>query len=118
MNSVLEMIHQVIGTLVSTFNLFTQAYIDKDDSWIGFLAVAAFAIVSKTNRQKFYIPGQLIFGRDMIISIKNTVDGEMIRHQKQIQIIKYDIHKNRHIFEYDYKVGDDAMFTNHTVYKH
>ena len=31
---------------------------------------------------------------------------------------KYNIHKNRHRVDYNYKVGDDVMITNHITYKY
>ena len=72
-NAVLERINQVLGNLVQNFNI-SQTYVDEDDPWMGILATATFAIISITKRKKFYSPGQLIFGRDMIIPIKHTVD--------------------------------------------
>ena len=85
-NAILESIHQVLGNLVQTYNISTQTYVDKNDPWTGILAAAAFAIFSTTNRQKVHNPGQLIFGRDMILRIKHRVDWELIRRQKQTQI--------------------------------
>ena len=35
-----------------------------------------------------------------------------------MQINKDNIHENRHRVDYDYKVRDDVMLTNHTVYKY
>ena len=43
------------------------------------------------------------------------MDWELICQQKQTQIIKDKIHKNRHRVEYDYKVGDDIMINKHTA---
>ena len=56
------------------FNISTQTYVGEDEPWTGILAAAAFAIRSTTNRQNLYSPGQLIFGRDMILPIKHRVD--------------------------------------------
>ena len=55
-----------------TFKI-SKTYIDEDDSQLGILAAAAFAIHLTTNRQKVYSLGQLIFGRDMILTIEHTV---------------------------------------------
>ena len=71
-NAILEQIHQVLGNLVRTFNI-QQTYVDENDLWKGILDAALFAICSTTNRQKSYSPGQLIFGRDMILLIKHRV---------------------------------------------
>ena len=74
-NAILERILQVLGNLVRTFNI-QHTYVDKNYLWTGILAAAVFEIRSTTNRQKVYIPGQLIFDRDMILLIKNRVDWE------------------------------------------
>ena len=71
-NAVLVWIHQVHGNLVRTFNT-SQTYVDKNYPWTGILATAVFVIHSKTRMQKGYSPGQLIFGRDMILLIKRKV---------------------------------------------
>ena len=81
-NIVLGEILQVLGNLVRTYNI-NKTYVDKDDLWSGILTAAAFVIFSTENRLKYYIPGQLVFGRDIILLIKYTVDKELIRQRKQ-----------------------------------
>ena len=44
-SAISERIHQVIGNQVRTYNI-KETYVEKDDSWSGFLSVAAFAIFS------------------------------------------------------------------------
>ena len=117
-NAVLERIHQVQGNLVRTFNISIQNYVDEDYPWTGILAAAAFEICSKTNRQNFYSPGKLIFGRDIILLIKERVDWELIRQRKHMKINRDKTWDNKHRFEYEYKVGDDTILTNHTAYKY
>ena len=74
-NAILERNNQVLGNLLRTCNI-TQHCVDKDDSWSRILSAAAFVIISTTDRLKAYIPGQLIFGRDIILPIKRTMDWE------------------------------------------
>ena len=114
-NTVLERIHQLIGNLVRTFNISTKPYVDKNDPWSGILDTAEFVISSTTNRKKIYSPGKLIFGRDMIITIKHTVYWELIIQRKRTKTNKDNIHKNRHRVGYEYIVGDDVMLTNHAI---
>ena len=83
LNAVLKRIHWVIEKIVLTFNISTQTYVDKYDPWTGICSVTAFAIISTTNRKFFYSPGQLIFGREMILPIKHRVDWELIRQKKR-----------------------------------
>ena len=113
-NIVLERIHQVLGSLVQTFNISTQTYVEENDLWTGILAATEFAILSKIIRQKVYSPGQLIFGRDMILPIKHRVDWELIRQRKKTKINKDNTCENKHRVDYDYKVRDKFMLTNHT----
>ena len=54
----------------------------------------------------------------MILPIKHKADWELIRQQKQAQISKDNIRKNRHRVYHDYIVGDNFMFNNHTAYKY
>ena len=58
----------------------TVAYcgVDEDDPWSGFFSVAALAICLTKNRLRDYSLGQLVFGHDMILLIKHTVDWELI----------------------------------------
>ena len=116
-NAVLERIHQVLGKLVRTFNIY-QTQVDKNDPWTGILSATAFAICSTTNHKIVNSLGQLVFGRDMIIPIKHKVDWELIRLKNQTQINRDNIHKNRHRVDYDYKVEDNVTLTKHTAYKY
>ena len=92
-NAVLERIHKFLGNLVQNFNISTQTYVDKNDPCTGILAAAAFGIFSTTNRKKCYSPGKWIFGCDMILLIKHTVDWELTCQQKQTQINRNNIRK-------------------------
>ena len=82
---------------------------------MGILAASEFAICLTTYRQKGHSPGQLIFGRDMILPIKYRLNWELICHKNQMQINKDNARENKHIVDYDYKVGDKDMLTNHSA---
>ena len=116
-NAILEQIHQVLGNLVRIFNI-QQNCVDKNYPWTGILAAAAFEICSTTSRQKGYGPGQLIFGRDMILPKKHSVDWKFIRKIKQTQINIDNNRENKHRFDYYYKMGYEVMITYHTSYKY
>ena len=64
---------------------------------------------------KGYSPGQLMFGRDMILLIKHKLDWELIRQQNQEKINKENIRKNINQVNHDYKVGDKVMLAKHTA---
>ena len=64
--------------MVRTFEL-QDCYLDEDDPWKGILAAAAFAVRSTvySTLQKF--PGQLIFGRDMMLNIAHEANWDLKR---------------------------------------
>ena len=82
------------------FNI-KDTYVDEYDPWLGILEASALAIHSTSNRLKGCSPGQLVFGRDMIIPIKHKADWELIRQQNQTKINRYNIRKNNKIVDHD-----------------
>ena len=61
MNSILEIIHQVIANLVRTYGLQNND-LDKDDPWSGILAATDFAVQSTYHTRLQATPGHLVFG--------------------------------------------------------
>ena len=59
------------------------------------------------------MPGQLIFGRDMILNMQYLADWTAIKACKQQLIHKNNIIKNSKRIPYQYKVGDMVMLENH-----
>ena len=53
-----------------------ETHVDEDYPWSVILVVTAFVISSTENRLRGYIPGQLLFVRDMILPIKHIVYWE------------------------------------------
>ena len=68
-NAILEWIHWGLGNLWWTYT-YKETYIDEDDPRSGILSAAELSIHLIENRLKYYSPGQLLFGHDMIILIK------------------------------------------------
>ena len=92
-NSILERIHQVIVNLVRMFDLQNN-YLDEDDPWSGILEATDFAVQSTYYTNPQSIPGQLVFGRDMILNTSFIVDWEAIRlrkPRKKIRTTKLEI---------------------------
>ena len=54
----------------------------------------------------------------MILPIKHRVDWELLPQQKQTKINIDNTRENKYRVEYDYKVRDKFMITNHTAYKY
>ena len=57
-------------------------------------------------------PGQLIFGRDMILNTQYLADWTVIKACKQQLIHKNDIIENSKCIPHQYKVGDMVMLEN------
>ena len=55
-----------------------------------------------------------MFGRDMILPIEHRVYWELTCQRKQTQISIDNTRKNKHRVDYEYKVRDKVMLTNHT----
>ena len=45
-NSILERIHQVIGNMIKTFQIYNRDDMDEEDPWSGILAAVMFALRS------------------------------------------------------------------------
>ena len=104
-NAIVEHIHQVIANMVRTFELETN-YLDKEDPWKGVLAATAFAVRSTYHTTLKKMPGQLVFGRDMIFNIQHVANWEFIRQNKQICIDKNNKAENAKRIAHLYKEGD------------
>ena len=64
------------------------------------------------------MPGQLIFGRDMILNMQYLADWTVIKAHKQQLICKNNIIENAKHIPHQYKVGDKVMLENHHVNKY
>ena len=69
-NAIVERAHQMLGYLIRSFELQDNPYLDSDDPWLGILAAALFAMCSMYHTTLHAMPGQLIFGRDMILNMQ------------------------------------------------
>ena len=67
--AVLEIIQLVVVNLAWAYNI-KYTYIYGGYPWLVVLAYAVFKILSTQNRLKGYTPGQLLFGRDMVLPNK------------------------------------------------
>ena len=65
--SILEIIIQFIANLVSKFDSQNN-YIDKDYPWSSILSATAFALQSMYHTTLQATPGQLVFGRGVILN--------------------------------------------------
>ena len=115
-NAIVERIYQVIGNLLRTYNLH-ETYVYDADQWMGILSAVDFVVQSRYHRINGKSPGQIVFGRDMILPINHVADWRYICQIKQAQIDKYVIHENTTKTDHDYIVGDKVMTQTRSAYK-
>jgi len=116
-NAIVERVHQVIGNMVRSFEL-QDAYLDEDDPWSGILSAVAFAIRSTYHTTLMKTPGQLVFGRDMLLNVQHTANWEFIRKRKQHLIDKNNELENKKRIRHTYHVGDLVMLRKGTENKY
>jgi transposase InsO family protein len=116
-NAIVERIHQVIGNIIRTFDLENN-YLDEKDPFKGVLAATAFAVRSTYHTTLKKMPGQLVFGRDMIFNIQHVANWEFIRKNKQQCIDKNNIAENAKRTAHLYKKGDQVLLKRGTENKY
>ena len=108
----------MLRNLIQSFELQDNPYLDMDDPWSGILAAAAFAMCSTYHTTLCVMPGQLVFGRDMILNMQHLADWTAIKAHKQQLICKNNIIENKKHIQHQYKVGDKVMLENHHANKY
>ena len=97
--------------LVLTFDL-QKNDLDEDDPWSGILAVADFAVRSMYHITVQATPGQMIFGRDMMLNTPFIADWEAITLRKQIIIDKNNQIKNKNCKPHTYITHKELLVCN------
>ena len=87
-NAIVERAHQMLRNLIRSFKLQDNLYLESDDLWLGILVAALFAMHSTYHTTLCAMPGQLIFGRDMILNMQYLADWTAIKAHKQQLISK------------------------------
>jgi hypothetical protein len=83
--------------------------VDGNDPWASFLASAAFAIRSTYHTTLGASPGQLVFGRDMLLPIKFKAKWAEIKARCQDEIRHNNERENKGRKDHNYKVGDQIL---------
>ncbi len=115
-NAIVERIHQVLGNMIRSFELENH-YLDEDDPWKGLLTAAAFAIRATMHTTLQKTPGQLVFGRDMILNVQHQADWELIKRRKQDRINSNNQKENSKRIPHTYRVGDKVLLNRDTENK-
>ena len=117
-NAVVERVHQTLANLIRSQEIQNDPYVDEDDPWTGILAATAFALRSTYHTTLQATPGQLVFGRDMILNLQFKADWTVIKRRKQDLIHKNNVQENAKRIPYTYETGDKVMLENHHMNKY
>jgi hypothetical protein len=82
---------------------------DDKDPRGPFISSAAYAIRSKFHTTLKATPGQLVFGRDMVLPIKFMADWGAIGQQRQKDMGRTNRIENAFRISHDYKIGDKVL---------
>jgi hypothetical protein len=82
-NAIVERMHQTIGNMIRTFELYDNGGTDDDDPRSGILAAVMAEVQSTYSTTTQATPMQLVFGRNAIINTKFLADWNLIRQRKQ-----------------------------------
>ena len=75
-NEIIEKIHQTIGNIIRTFDVYNTV---NNDPWSGILAATMFDVRATYHTTLQTYPIQLLFGRDAILNIKHVADCKHIQ---------------------------------------
>jgi hypothetical protein len=109
-NSIIERVHQVLGDSLRTFQLQEQE-LAVVNPWEPFMTSVAYAVRSTYHTTLEATPGQLVFGRDMILPIRFKADWARIASRKQTIIDQSNKRENARRLLHDYNVGDKVLLT-------
>ena len=75
----MECVHQMLANLIRSQEIQSDPYVNKDDPWGGILTAAAFTLWATYHTTLKALPGQLVFGCDMILPIQHQADWMAIK---------------------------------------
>ena len=99
--------------MVQTYELEENTYVDEDNPWACILAATAFAIQSTYHTTLQATPGQLVFGRDMILNLTHMANWKFITEWKQCIINANNKRENAKCIPHTYKPGDLVLIHLH-----
>ena len=111
-NAIIERIHQTIGNMIRTFELYDSDDLDDEDPWSGILTAVMAAVRSTYSTTTQATPMQLVFGRDAIMNIPFQANWDFIKERKQKIIHQNNVRENSSRRQHEYHVGDSILQSN------
>ena len=92
---------------------------DDMDPWSELLGSVAWAIRSTHHTTLQATPGQLVFGRDMLLNnLKFVADWEAIKLRKQRDVDKNNSSRENSLrIQHDYQVGNKVLITSNDIHR-
>ena len=109
-NAILERVHQTIGNMIRTFQVYNRDDLDEEDPWSGILSAVMFAMRSTYHTTLEATPMQLVFGRDAVLPIFHQADWQYIKAKKQRLINMNNQRENAKRIPHTYQVNDKVLF--------
>ena len=81
-NAPVEHIHQFIYNMISSKDLDRKVY-DYIYPWVETIASVMWGIIKSYHHNLGFMPGQAVFGRDMLFKLKSIVDWRVVTARKQ-----------------------------------
>ena len=93
-----------------TFKL-EESELDEHNPWALFIADTCFTVRATSHTTMKASPGQLVFGRAMVLPIRYLADWEYLRQVRQKQMTHNNLCENRNRIAHEYKAGDKVLLT-------
>jgi len=107
-NSIVERVHQVVNNMIRTFEI-EERELPEDNPFEPILSAVAYAIRSTYHTTLQASPGQLVFGRDMLLPVEFKANWAEIALRKQQIIAKSNARENSKRHEHQYRVGEKVL---------
>jgi hypothetical protein len=107
-NGIIERLHLTLNDALRNAEVDGRN-LDEKDPWGPFLSSATYSICSTFHTTLKATPGQLVFGRYMVMPITFMTDWGAIEQQRQTEMDRNNIRENASRINHDYKVGDKVL---------
>jgi len=105
-NAMVERAHKTLHTMIDVLELRSAHDLDPDFGWDGHLTALRFAMNATVHTTTRATPGQLAFGRDLLLNVGFEADWQYIKERKQKRIRQNNKRENATRIPYTYRVGD------------
>jgi hypothetical protein len=105
-NSIVERLHFVMADKVRAQLASKNKYHDPVKE---ILSAATYGIRAAVHSVTGYTPGQLVYGRDMLLRTVIETDMELVKRRRQRAIEQNNKRENKRRIKHDYKEGDKIL---------